>query len=156
MKIITKWSIFWSKIIMCFDWCFHLNISLFYSFCNFCSLTWHLLFRIFICTGWSISQNISQKSKHLINLLPKILHILMIFKVGLPSLNAFFSGSKSPNDKVSVLLRKRITSRFQKSSYFWFWSHFCWCYSCLKHRGVFFGTPCIYIISSHRKPSQNI
>ena len=71
----------------------------------------------------------------------KILHFVMIFNVGLPSLNAFFSGPKSPNDKVSVLIRKRITCRFQKSSYFWFLSHFCWSYSCLKHRGVFFGTP---------------
>ena len=78
-------------------------------------------------------------------LLQKILHFVMIFKVGLPSLNAFFSGPKSPNDKVSVLIRKRITCRFQKSSYFWFLSHFCRSYSCLKHRGVFFGTPCKYV-----------
>ena len=39
----------------------------------------------------------------------KILHFVMIFKVGLPSLNAFFSGLKSPNNKVSVLIRKRIS-----------------------------------------------
>ena len=60
-KIMTKWSIFWSKFIGCFDWGFHFNISLFLFVCNFCSFTWHLLFRIFICTGWSISQ----RSKHL-------------------------------------------------------------------------------------------
>ena len=80
----------------------------------------------------------------------------MIFKVGLPSLNAFFSGPKSPNDKVSVLIRKRITCRFQKSSYFWFLSHFCRSYSCLKHRGVFFGTPCIYTHLTTTWPCNSI
>ena len=48
----------------------------------------------------------------------KILHFVFILKVGLPPLNVFFSGPKSRNDKVSVLIRKRITCRFQKSSYF--------------------------------------
>ena len=46
------------------------------------------------------------------------------FKIRLPSpsLNAFFSGPKSLNDKVSVLIRKTVTCRFQKWFYFWFLS----------------------------------
>ena len=66
----------------------------------------------------------------------------MILKVGLPSLNAFFSGSKSWNDKVSVPIRKRIKCRLQNSPYFYSWCHFYGSYDHLKHGVVFFGTPC--------------
>ena len=68
---------------------------------------------------------------------------VMILKVGLPSLNAFFSGSKSWNDKVSVTIRKKITCRFQNTPYFYSWCHFYGSYDHLKHGVVFFGTPCI-------------
>ena len=67
---------------------------------------------------------------------------VMILKVGLPSLNAFFSGSKSWNDKVSVPIRKRIKCRLQNSPYFYSWCHFYGSYDHLKHGVVFFGTPC--------------
>ena len=71
----------------------------------------------------------------------KILHFIMIFKVGLPSLNAIFSGPKSPNDKVSVLIRKRITSRFQNSPYFYFQCHFYGSYDHLNMGPLFLGHP---------------
>ena len=59
------------------------------------------------------------QSKHPMNLLQKILHFVMILKVGLPSLNAIFSGPKSQNEKVSVPISKRITCRFPNSPYFY-------------------------------------
>ena len=61
----------------------------------------------------------NSQSKHPMNLLQKILHFVMILKVGLPSLNAFFSGPKSQNEKVSVPISKRITCRLQNSPYFY-------------------------------------
>ena len=72
---------------------------------------------------------------------------VMILKVGLPSLNAFFSGSKSLNDKVSVPIRKRITCRLENPPYFYSWCHFYGRYDHLKHWVVFLGHPVDTFIS---------
>ena len=76
---------------------------------------------------------------------PTILHFVMILKVGFPSLNAFFSGPKSQNDKVSVPIRKRITCRFQKSPYFYSQCHFYGSYDHLNKGLLFWDT--LYILS---------
>ena len=47
--------------------------------------------------------------------LEKYIFLDMILKVGLPSLNPYFSGPKSQNDKVPVLIGKIIACRFQNS-----------------------------------------
>ena len=75
------------------------------------------------------------------NLLQKILHFVMILKVGLPSLNAFFSGPKSQNEKVSVPISKRITCRFPNSPYFYSQCHFYGSYDHLNMGPLFLGHP---------------
>ena len=118
-KIMTKWRIFWSKFIRCFDWGFHLNISLFYLFAIFAVLL------DTCCLGYSFVQGdpslkTSVKSQNTWwKFFQKILHFVMILKVGLPSLIAYFSGPKSQNEKVSVPISKRITCRFPNSPYFY-------------------------------------
>ena len=118
-KIMTKWSIFLKNFIRCFDfWLmfwemdYPVQMNILNSKCQvkLQKLQTNKKREIF---KWK------PQSKHPMNLLQKILHFVMILKVGLPSLNAFFSGPKSRNEKVSVPISKRITCRFPNSPYFY-------------------------------------
>ena len=113
LKIMSKGSYFLEQFLERYDWC--LNIISFSFFLQFCSE-----FYLALCfIGYSNVQGVpSLKTivKTPKEIAPKNNSLLvMILKVWLPSLNAFFSGSKSWNDKVSVPIRKRITCRLEGS-----------------------------------------
>ena len=73
-------------------------------------------------------------------LLQKILHYVLILKVGLPSLNAFLSGPKSPNDKVSVSSDRELHVDSKSHLTFDFWASFVGVIA-VWNMGAFLGHP---------------
>ena len=66
--------------------------------------------------GKQMTQKQNKKSVSLNKIPP---WILLIYFVGLPTLDSIFSAIKSPIKKILMLIRKRISWIFQKLPYFW-------------------------------------